>query len=277
MPRFETTTSRDGTRIAYESVGSGPPLVYVTGAVCHRTFAPIRQGAKIMSTEFRTTTYDRRGRGDSGDGDNWSLDREVDDLEAVIDAIGGRALLYGHSSGAVLAMHAAQRLAPKVEAVLLYDGSWVADAEGAARYAELREEIDDLLDRGRGSVAVTRFLVGIGMPKMFARMLPIMPGWRKLVALAPTLRYDMSLTAAPPPLDIAAQIAVPVHVMVGARSPEELHRVGDALASAIPGATHEVLEGQDHMVSDKVLLPILVRYLADRWSSAARPDSSERA
>lgn len=261
MPHFETATSRDGTQIAYERTGSGPVLVFVTGAVCHRRFAPIRQDVKAFAERFRVTTYDRRGRGDSGDTDAWSSEKEIEDLEAVIDAVGGRALLYGHSSGAVLAMHAARRLPGKVERVLLYDASWVADHEEAATYAQLCAEVEGLLDGGRGAVAIKRFLIGIGMPKAFARLLPVMPGWRRLVALAPTLRYDMALTASPPPLDAAAQITVPVHVMAGERSPASLHRVADALAEAIPGATHEVLRGQDHMVSAKVLLPSLVRHL----------------
>lgn len=261
MPAFDTTTSRDGTVIAYEITGDGPPLVYITGAICHRTFPPIRQGAAIMSKAFRVLSYDRRGRGDSGDIPPWSLDREIDDLEAVIDALGGSALLYGHSSGAVLAMHAAQRLAPKVQRVVMYDAPWVAHDAGAARYAKLCTEVDGLLDTGRHAAAIKRFLTGIGMPRAFATVLPLMPGWRRLVALAPTLRYDMSLTSDVPPLDIAARITVPVHVMVGERSDDELHLVASALAGAIPGASHEVLAGQDHMVSDKVLLPSLVRHL----------------
>jgi len=97
-----------------------------------------------------------------------------------------------------------------------------------------------------------------------------MPGWRRLVALAPTLRYDMSLTAEPPPLAVAAPIKVPVHVVVGERSPEELHRVANVLAKTIPGATLEVLAGQDHMVSDKELLPSLVSHLAPSEESERR-------
>lgn len=260
MTDFETTTSPDGTTIAYEVTGDGPPLVYVTGAICHRTFRPVRQGASVLSQSFQVSSYDRRGRGDSTDTAPWSLDREVEDLEAIIDAIGGRAVLYGHSSGAVLALHAAHRLAPKVQAVVLYDASWAADTDGAARYATVCTGVNVLLEQGRDGAAIKRFLVGIGMPRLFATLLPFMPGWRRLVALAPTLRYDMSLTAAPPPLDVAALVSVPVHVMVGERSPEELHRVADALATNIPGATRETLAGQDHMVCEKVLLPSLVRH-----------------
>lgn len=258
---FQTTHSADGTNLAYEIRGDGPPLVYVTGAICHRTFGPIRSGAKVLSSAFRVLTYDRRGRGDSDDSGPWSLDREVEDISALIDELGGSALLYGHSSGAVLAMHAAHRLGDRVQRVVMYDASWVADDAEAATYAGLRAEVDVLLTRGRHGRALQRFLIGIGMPRVFTAVLPVMPGWRRMRALAPTLRHDLDLTAHPPPLEVAAAIDVPVHVMVGERSPDELHRVASAVAGAIPGATHEVLPGQDHMVSEKVLLPSLVRAL----------------
>lgn len=258
---FHTVTSSDGTVLAYEVHGDGPPLVYVTGAICHRRFGPVRSGAKVLSSAFRVLTYDRRGRGDSGHGDPWSLDHEVEDIAALIERLGGTALLYGHSSGAVLAMHAAHRLGDRVQRVVLYDASWVADDTDASRYAVLRAEVDELLSRGRDRRALQRFLTGIGMPRAFAAVLPVMPGWHRLRALAPTLRYDMDLTAEPPPLQIAAEITVPVHIMVGERSPAELHQVATALEAAIPGATHEVLGGQDHMVSEKVLLPSLIRSL----------------
>ncbi len=261
LSNFQTITSADGTSLAYEIHGDGPPLVYVTGAICHRTFRPIRAGAKVLSGAFRVLTYDRRGRGDSGDSGYASLDREVEDISALIDELGGSALLYGHSSGAVLAMHAAHRLGDRVQRVVLYDASWAAGDTEAATYAGLRSEVDVLLARGRHGRAIQHFLIGIGMPRLFAALLPVMPGWRRMRALAPTLRHDMDLTAQPPPLEIAAEIAVPVHVIVGERSPDELHRVARAVAAAIPSATFEVLPGQDHVVSEKVLLPSLLRAL----------------
>ena len=264
MPRFSTAESADGTAIAYETHGEGEPLVYITGAICHRGFTPVRKGAKVIARDFRVFSYDRRGRGDSTDTAPWSLEREIDDVAAVIDAAGGSAVIYGHSSGAVLAFHAAARLPDKVRAVVLYDAPWVADDADADEYASLREEVEALLDRGKNGTAIRRFLVGIGMPKAFAYLLPVMPGWRRIAALAPTLRYDLALTAGTPPLDNASRIGEPVHVMFGERSPKQLHRVATALAETIPGATHEVVAGQDHMVSEKLLLPALQRHLGDR-------------
>lgn len=256
-----TVTSRDGTSIAVDVRGSGPALVYVSGATCFRRFSPIVKDAKTFASAFTVATYDRRGRGDSGDSAPWSLDRELDDLEAVIDALGGVALVYGHSSGAVIAWHAARRLGAKVRATLLYDASWVADDAEAGEYADLRTTVDDLLERGRKPAALRRFLVGIGMPKPFVALLPLMPGYRTMADLAPTLRYDMALTADPPPVGLAAQIGSPVHVAVGARSPASLHTVAAMLAAALPDAEVTTVAKQDHMVSATALLPILVERL----------------
>src|SRR5687768_2726917 len=110
------TTSKDGTRLAYEVQGAGPALIYITGATCFRAFFPIRQDVKVFAKSFTVYSYDRRGRGDSGDnsvGQPWSVEREVEDVEALIDAAGGQAILYGHSSGAVLALETASRLPSK--------------------------------------------------------------------------------------------------------------------------------------------------------------------
>lgn len=187
-----STTSRDGTSLAYDIAGYGPPLIYVAGATCHRTFGPVRKDARTFASAFRVLTYDRRGRGDSGDVCPWSLDKEVDDLEAMIDALGGRAYVYGHSSGAVIALHGAHRLADKVLlGIVLYDASSVADERERDDHAVLRGDVRASLDAGRPAAALRRFLVGIEMPKIFTVALPLTPGWGTMVDLAPTLLYDM--------------------------------------------------------------------------------------
>lgn len=252
-----TTASADGTPIAYDVTGSGPPLVYVTGATTFRRFQPVLADVKAFAREHTVVSYDRRGRGDSGRGGPWTLDRELEDLVAVIDAAGGRAAVYGHSSGAVLAMHAAQRFPEKVSAAVLYDASWVHDETERAEYAELAGRVETLLDEGRGAAALRAFLRGIGMPGLFVAALPLFPGWRTMVALAPTLRHDIALTRELPPLDVAAQVRVPTSVVVGGRSPQSLHAVARALAGAIAGRTLTIVEGQDHMVSAKAMLPVL--------------------
>lgn len=256
-----TVHSADGTTIAYDVAGDGPPLIYITGATVFRRFGPIVKEAKTFSQAFRVITYDRRGRGDSTDTVPWSLEREVEDLEALIDRLGGSAFLYGHSSGAVIALHAAHQLGPKVRGVMLYDAPWVANLRQREEYAALRAQVERLLQNGKSRAALRRFLTGIGMPRFFIAMLPLFPGWRTMVALAPTLRYDMELTADLPPLDVAAEVTCPVHVLVGERSPESLHEVARALAPAVGGEV-TVIAGQDHMVAPGVLVPELVARFA---------------
>ncbi|RKG79068.1 alpha/beta fold hydrolase [Corallococcus terminator] len=258
---MKTTTSKDGTVLAYDVHGSGPPLIYITGASCFRSFMPIVQDVKGFAREFTVYNYDRRGRGDSGDTLPWTVEREVEDIEAMIDAAGGEACLFGHSSGAVLALEAALRLGGKVRKVVLYDAAYVHDETAKARYMILGQAVLKLLEEGKNAEAMKSFLKGIGMPKAFVFLLPLVPGWRTMKALAPTLAYDLALTRELPPVERAAGVAVPMQVMVGQKSPSGLRDVANQLARAIPNAKFAELAGQDHMVSVKALLPRLVEFL----------------
>jgi pimeloyl-ACP methyl ester carboxylesterase len=255
------TVSKDGTVLAYDTCGSGPALIYITGASCFRKFMPIVSDVKIFSKEFTVYNYDRRGRGDSGDTLPWSADREVEDIEAIIEAAGGKAFLYGHSSGAVLALEASMRLGDKVQKTVIYDASYVHDKKEKAEYVLLREKTRALLDAGKNAKAMKVFLQDIGMPKVFVSLLPLFPGWKTMKSLAPTLMYDISLTSDLPPVDRAKNVSTPTHVMVGSKSPAGLHDVANQLVAAIPGARMTTLTDQDHMVNAKVLLPHLVAFL----------------
>ncbi|MGD7788651.1 hypothetical protein ACQCX2_10035 [Propionibacteriaceae bacterium Y1700] len=134
----------------------------------------------------------------------------------------------------------------------------MADQEEQATYAELRAQVSSLLDEGRHPAALRQFLVGIGMPRPFTYLLRFTPDWRPMVALAPTLTYDMALTAEPPPVELASTFAAPMHVAVGGKSPRALHRVANQLVEALPGERPvTVVEGQDHMVSAKAIVPLL--------------------
>lgn len=258
---MQTTKSKDGTVLAYDVYGSGPALIYITGASCFRTFTPIVSDAKAFAKEFTIYNYDRRGRGDSGNTLPWSIEREVEDIEAMINIAGGKAYLYGHSSGAVLTLEAAMRLGNKVQKVAIYDASYVHDQEEKAQYALLRQKIQAMLHAGKNAAAMKGFLNGIGMPAVFVALLPLFPGWKTMKALAPTLTYDMTLTSDVPPLKRVSSITTPTLVMAGAKSPVRINGVADQLAKAIPGAKLVRLEGQDHMVSAKALLPILSDFL----------------
>jgi pimeloyl-ACP methyl ester carboxylesterase len=202
-----------------------------------------------------------RGRGDSGNTLPWSVAGEVEDIEALIDAAGGKAYLYGHSSGAVLALEAAMRLGDKVQKVVMYDAPYVHDTTEKAKYGQLSQKIHQLLKDGKNAEALKGFLKGIGMPKVFVSLLPLFPGWRTMKALAPTLAYDIALTSDVPPVKRAIKVTVPTQIIVGQKSPAGLHDVANQLTKAIPNAKFAELTGQDHMVSAKALLPRLVDFL----------------
>jgi pimeloyl-ACP methyl ester carboxylesterase len=258
---MKTVQSNDGTTLAYDIYGSGPPLIYITGASCFRNFMPVVQDAKAFAKEFTVYNYDRRGRGNSTDTQPYAIAREVEDIAALIDVAGGKACLYGHSSGAVLALETALRLGDKVDKVVLYDPPYVHDEAEKAQYNNLSQAVHKLLQAGKNGQAMRTFLNGIGMPKVFVYLLPFIPGWRTMRALAPTLAYDIELTRDLPPVDRAAQVTVPLQIVVGEKSPDSVKRAARQLADAMPGVTLIELSGQDHMVSAKALLPLLASFL----------------
>ncbi len=258
---MKTIQSKDGTILAYDVYGSGPPLIYITGASCFRSFWPIVQDAKTLAKEFTVYNYDRRGRGDSTDRQPYAIEREIEDIAALIDTAGGNANVYGHSSGAVLALEAALRLGDRIDKVVMYDPPYVHDEDEKAKYNHLGQQVGNLLQTGKNAQAMTTFLKGIGMPKPFVYLLRFMPGWKTMRNLAPTLAYDIALTRDLPPLARAAGVTVPVQVVVGEKSPASVQTVARQLAEAIPNATFVELAGQDHMVSAKALLPVLTNFL----------------
>jgi pimeloyl-ACP methyl ester carboxylesterase len=258
---MKTAISKDGTTLAYDVYGSGPPLVSITGATCFRNFKPVLDDARKFASSFTVYNYDRRGRGDSTDTQPYSVEKEVEDIEAIVDAAGGTAHIYGHSSGAVLALEAAVHLKDKLLKIVIYDPPYVHDATEKAQYSELGQKVSKLLAGGKNSQAIRIFLTQIGMPRIFVWMLPLFPEWKTMVALAPTLAYDIALTDDLPPLKRMSQIAVPTHIIVGEKSPASINQVAKQLATAIPNATFDQLAGQNHMVSASALLPILTKYL----------------
>jgi pimeloyl-ACP methyl ester carboxylesterase len=258
---MKTTQSKDGTTLSYDVYGDGPALIYITGASCHRSFKPIMKDARIFAAEFTVYNYDRRGRGDSGNTLPYTIEREIEDIEAMIDAAGGTAYLYGHSSGAVLALEAALLLGSKVQKVFMYDAPYVHNEEKRVKYNQLSQKIHKLLDNGKNAEAMITFLKGIGMPIVFVLLLPLFPGWRTMKALAPTLAYDIALTQDMPPVERATRLSIPTQIAVGEKSPASIHVVGRQLTKAIPNAKFVQLAGQDHMVNAKTLLPLLSGFL----------------
>ena len=272
----ETTKSADGTVIAYDRAGAGPPLVVTLGAFCDRkTFVP----PASLTARFTVVTYDRRGRGDSGDTQPYSPDREVADLAAVIEAAsggaggagagvgpgsgegsGGGAFVYGHSSGAALALRAAWSGVPMValvayEAPFIIPGTREVPADPAAR-------ITELVEAGRRGDAVRYWMTDVvQVPEQVVAGMERTPMWAGLEALTHTLPYDLALTGhRGVPADDLARIAVPVLVLGGAKSPDWFRRTVRETTAAIPGARLVMLEGQNHGAPPEMLAPVLTEF-----------------
>jgi pimeloyl-ACP methyl ester carboxylesterase len=258
---MKTVQSKDGTQIAYDVYGSGPALIYITGATCFRHFEPVLHDAQVFASAFSVYNYDRRGRGDSGNTLPYAPEGEIEDIEVLIDAAGGNAFLYGHSSGAALALEAALRLDGKVSRIVLYDASYCSSELEQRDFEALGEALDALLKDGKHEDAIRLFLEGIGMPDEVIGFMRESPEWVTLVALAPTLAYDVRLTLDLPPLERATHLTTPTLIMTGELNPDSIHEVAAQLKQAIPQAKSVQLAGQDHMPDPALVLPILVDFL----------------
>jgi pimeloyl-ACP methyl ester carboxylesterase len=254
----ETTLSADGTPIVFQQSGTGPVLVLVVGAFCDRSTTA--QLAALLADSFTVVEYDRRGRGSSGDAAEYSIQDEVDDLAAVIAATGGSALVYGHSSGAALALEAAARGVP-ITGLAVYEPPYTADEDGTGRSDDLLEQVRGRIDAGDPDGAAALFLGSVGAPPEVVAMMQQGPGWAHMRALAPPLVYDLTLSnGGEVPSERLATIGVPALALSGGDSPEWAARAGAAVAAAVPGARHLVVDGQTHAVAHEAIAPILAAH-----------------
>jgi pimeloyl-ACP methyl ester carboxylesterase len=252
----ETLTSTDGTAIAYQQTGTGPSLVLVVGAFCDRSSTASL--ATLLAPHFTVYEYDRRGRGASGDGEDYSVDREIDDLAALIRAAGGSALVYGHSSGAALALEAAARGVP-ISGLVAYEPPYTAAEDGTGGSEELLEGVRARIGAGDRDGAAALFLQISGTPPEVITMLQQGPGWSRMRELAPALVHDLTLcSGGVVPGERLARIGVPTVTMSGGASPEWAGRACATVAAAVPGARHVVLDGQTHAVDHDRLAPVLI-------------------
>lgn len=256
----EYATSSDGTRIAFERAGSGPVIVLVDGAMVTRDFGGARATTDALRDRYTVVIYDRRGRGESGNTLPYAPEREVEDLRAVIAAVGGDAVVLGQSSGAGLAYRAAAAGVP-MKAVIGYEAPYV----GAARKhpEAFVGTLDRLIAEGKPGKAVDYFMVDMVdgpwfMPVMMRVMRPV---WKHLLAVAPTLPYDARIMDGFLVPGEFGRISVPTLVLVGGKAKPDMADAQRQLAELIPGARHEVLEGQTHQVDAKVLAAAVHEFL----------------
>ena len=264
---MNSVTSKDGTHIAYDKLGAGPPLVLIGGAFNTRTFGPNGGLAPLLAERFTVINYDRRGRGDSTDTAPYAVEREIEDLEALIKTAGGSAHVFGISSGAALALEAANS-GLAIEKLALYEAPFIVDDSRAAVPDDYLPRLQGLVAADRRSDAIRLFLrQGVGVPAVFVAMMRIMPAWSKLRAVAPTIIYDAALVndyrrGEPLPSDRWTSVTMPTLVAAGGKSPEWMRNAMRELADVLD-ARHTTLEGQTHIVKGEVLAPVLVEFFED--------------
>jgi pimeloyl-ACP methyl ester carboxylesterase len=258
---MKKVTSNDGTEIAYDKRGNGPPVILVDGALCYRSFGPMPQLAELLAPHFTVYNYDRRGRGDSGDTQPYAVTREIEDIEALIDEAGESAFVFGTSSGACLALEAAMRLGDKIKKLAMYEPPYNSDKTVQQAWQEYRKQLAELLAANRRGDAAALFMKSVGTPDEQIDGMRHAPVWAIFESVAPTLAYDAAVLGEDRsvPVKRAAKVNIPTLMMNGTTIPFMLD-TAQALANAMPHAQHRTLEGQTHDVNLEVLAPVLVEF-----------------
>lgn len=252
--------SADGTRIAYERLGAGPALILAAGLLCDRD--TLHDLANVLARDFTVINFDRRGRGNSGDTKPYAVQREIEDVAALIEAAGGRASLYGHSSGAGLVLRAAAAGLP-VDRLILHEPPYGGDDEASKESARgLAEEIQAALCAGNGDGAVRMFFAATGMPD---EMVDMLAGDPKRRALAQTMTNDFEVMGefqgGGIPETLVASITVPTLVIAGSESPDFFRDTAERIEMLLPDGRLETLDGHDHGAAADVVAPVVFRFL----------------
>jgi len=279
---MQTVTSKDGSRIAYDRLGTGPTVILVGGALSYRKFKKMEELAGLLADRCTVINYDRRGRGDSTEVKPFALEREIEDIAALIEAGGGSASLWGWSSGGALALRAASTPIG-VERVSVYEVPFMVTPEAKRPTPDYGERLDELVASGDRSGAVKHFMRNsIGIPAPFVSLMRLTPMWKGLKATAHTLPYDWAalgkhtMYGAPLNAEEWAGVTAPTLVVYGAKSPAVLQAGSRALAKVLPDAELRELEGISHNVKMSVLAPVLAEFFTGGRTSPS-PAGRRRA
>lgn len=262
----QTVRSADGTPIAYERKGEGaPPVLLVDGAFTLR-----RSGNKAglfdaLAERHAVVIYDRRGRGDSGDTPPYAVDREIEDIAALLDVVGGRGALFGHSSGAALALRAAEALGDRVTHLVLYEAPYNDAPEARAAFRNYVRDLDVALAEGRRGDAAALFMAYVGTPPEQVAAARRQPFFQGLEAVAHTLHYDHTEIMGPDsaiPKELFRRVTAPALVLYGTSSFPFMKPTAEALAALLPQGTLRPLPGQTHDIQPPVLAPVMEEFLA---------------
>ena len=246
--------SQDGTDIAVERTGNGPPLVLVVGAFCDRgTTKPL---AALLAPRYTVYEYDRRGRGDSGHG-ALTIEREVQDLAAVIGLAAEAPFVFGHSSGGCLALETAAGGVP-VRSIAVYEPPYTGDAFPGEDFGR---RLDEMVESGRRDLAAEEWLAMTGTPAPVIESLKVSPSWSGMLSLAHTLPQDLRLgNRGKVPVERLMGISVPVLAMAGGVSPPWATAVSATIVGALPRAHERIVEGQGHGASPPAVAAVLERF-----------------
>jgi Alpha/beta hydrolase family len=270
---MERVTSKDGTAIAFERVGTGPAVVLVGGAIDDGSEnAPL---APALGDRFTVYNYARRGRGASGDTAPYAVEREIEDLEAIITEAGGAAHVFGASSGGGLALEAAAAGLP-IGRLAVYEVPYAMTEDGPHWDRRDLPAVEELLAEGRRGDVVELFMRTVGSSEEDIAGAKGSPYWPPLEAIAHTLAYDAAVMGdGHPPSERLARISSPTLVVTGTVAdahggvpPEFMGRAADAIAVVIPHAERAVIEGAGHMVDATLLAPVIGRFFAASVGSA---------
>lgn len=253
-------TSKDGTTIAYEKFGKGPAVVLVGGILGDRSQqAPL---AALLAEHFTVFNYDRRAHGQSGDTSPYAVEREIEDLEAMINQAGGSAFVYGTSGCAVLALEAAAHgLAPKMKKLAMWEPPYMVGESHPQVPLDYHEQLTDLLAAGRrGDMVELFFTKAVGLPGEFVAQMRQSPFWSFQEELAPTLINNaMIMGDFSIPTERIAIVNVPILVIDGGETPWLTH-AAQAVAEILPNAERHTLKGQPHNVAPAAIAPVLIEF-----------------
>jgi pimeloyl-ACP methyl ester carboxylesterase len=279
---MNTVTSTDGSTIAYDRYGDGSPVILVNGALgdrkLDRRFKQMIGLSELLSPNHTVINYDRRGRGDSDEAGTFAVEREIDDIAALIAAVGGRAALFGFSSGGALALRAAGA-GIGVERVAVYEPPFMVDRAEKHPPADYGQRLDTLIAAGDSSGAVKHFMRNaMGMPAPVVAMMRLMPMWKDMAANAHTLSYDWAalgehnMQGDPLRPDEWSSVRMPALIVYGGKSPANLTKGARALAAVLPNAQLRSLEGVGHNLEVDRLAPVLAEFLdaGDRGANGQR-------
>src|SRR5438270_1563826 len=247
--RMNTLTSTDGTTVASDKQGDGPALILVDGAMSTRSSGSKPELARLLAQHFTVYSYDRRGRGASGDTKPYAVEREIEDIDALIDEAGGAAFVYGHSSGGCLALDATVTLGDKVKKLAMYEAPYNDDPEAQKAWGAYIKNLTEALASDRRGDAVALFMAYVGMPAAQIEGMRHAPFWGGMEALAPTLAYDHTAIMGNDgsiPMVRAARVQVPTLVLTGGSGAPFMLETAKTLIKVIRGAELRTLGGQTH-------------------------------